>query len=266
MKIDYTKKQALFLTADKPLVDFLLSLNTNNRNIRKRHVNWLMETIKNDEFMVTGQPIIVTKDGILIDGQHRLLAIQKLGYKPVDLMLVTGIDPKAQMYLDQHAKRGLRDVLKLTYDKDINKGFSGLVTFMQNYHEHKDGTFDIDHKTPLIKKVLDYSEKHGKNIERILDACGGKIRVSTVSAIYIFGMKYGWDEASRFGLQVRDGENLTKQDPAYQLREYLERNRHGGSQASEEAFKMTVGACTVFAQEKKIERLRPLSSWAGLPQ
>ena len=265
MKIDYTKKQALFLKASKPLVDELLSLNTNNRNLRKRHINWLVDTIKNDEYMVTGQPIIVTSDNVLIDGQHRLVAIQKADYPAVDIMIVTGIDPKAQMYLDQHAKRSLKDALKLTFSKEITRGFSPLVSFLLNYTDSKDG-FEFAHDRPLLKEFHEYSEKHEKQLNNILEACGRGVRTSVVAGIYVFGIKSGWDDAIRFALQVRDGESITRKDPSYLLRDFLRRNTHGGSQASQEAFRMTVGACVAFAHDKKLDRLRPLNSWNTLPK
>ena len=49
-----------------------------NRDVNQAHVKKLMESISKDN-MLEANPIIVTEDGTIIDGQHRFTACQNLG-------------------------------------------------------------------------------------------------------------------------------------------------------------------------------------------
>jgi hypothetical protein len=58
---------------------WLLELNTGNRPIMPRNVNRFRLMLQENRWQNTGEPIIVSKEGILNDGQHRLLAIKDTG-------------------------------------------------------------------------------------------------------------------------------------------------------------------------------------------
>jgi hypothetical protein len=58
---------------------WLLDLNTNNRPLEERGVERFCEILRNGAWLNTGEPVIVSRDGILNDGQHRLTAICKSG-------------------------------------------------------------------------------------------------------------------------------------------------------------------------------------------
>ena len=52
-----------------------LAFNTNNRNLRKAHVEKLANDIKNGRWVYNSATIVFNGDGTLLDGQHRLAAI-----------------------------------------------------------------------------------------------------------------------------------------------------------------------------------------------
>lgn len=58
---------------------WLLDLNTGNRPIMPRNVIRFKLMLQEKRWQNTGEPIIVSKEGILNDGQHRLLAIKETG-------------------------------------------------------------------------------------------------------------------------------------------------------------------------------------------
>ncbi|MBE7181667.1 MAG: hypothetical protein INR71_10760 [Terriglobus roseus] len=58
------------------IAGWLLSLNTGNRPVMKSNLDRFRAILKTDRWQNTGEPIIVSREGVLNDGQHRLLAIR----------------------------------------------------------------------------------------------------------------------------------------------------------------------------------------------
>ncbi|MGL4594885.1 MAG: hypothetical protein ACRCUY_09175 [Thermoguttaceae bacterium] len=65
---------------DKTAVEFLLSLNTNNRSVNPERVAKLAWSIHNVGWK-TCESLCVTQFSKLGNGQHRLFALQKLGFR-----------------------------------------------------------------------------------------------------------------------------------------------------------------------------------------
>ena len=61
------------------LAMWLLTLNTGNRKVIADNVNRFKRVLQEGRWLNTGEPIIVSDEGILNDGQHRLLAIKETG-------------------------------------------------------------------------------------------------------------------------------------------------------------------------------------------
>lgn len=68
----------------------LLRLNTRNRPLDKRRANRIAGDIRRGEWHLNGDAIRISSCGVLLDGQHRLMAIL-LGGKAVHSILVTGL-------------------------------------------------------------------------------------------------------------------------------------------------------------------------------
>lgn len=264
--LDVKPKKAHILTANKKLVDWLLSLNTNNRHLRKSHVAWMQQAIIDGEFILTGHGIAVSEDGVLLDGQHRLSAIKAADYPPVEIMVVTGLDKKAQMYVDQHAKRTTADMLRLTLDKTISNKMSAVLTFLLKMRE-EDGVFIIGGKNkPSLQQIHDKMADELEDLIIVTDATGQKIRTGAVAAIYDYYTKYNKDAAIEFAIQVRDGEMLKKDAPAYALRRYLNTHTHNGGSQSIETYRHAVTACIAHSQSRRVDHFRPSNTWRELGQ
>lgn len=90
----------------------ILTMNTNNRPIATKHVDDLAGRMRNGEWELNGQGIIISDTGRLLDGQHRLHAIVKSGVT-IDLFVVTGVKDDAFTTLDDGRKRQLSDLLAI---------------------------------------------------------------------------------------------------------------------------------------------------------
>lgn len=86
----------------------LLKLNTRNRRIRTKHVLNMSRQMERGEWRVTHQPIAISSDGALLDGQHRLAAVVKCGL-PVKMSVAYGVSPDIFGTIDVGAIRDTRD-------------------------------------------------------------------------------------------------------------------------------------------------------------
>jgi hypothetical protein len=73
---------------------WLLALNTGNRPLLLAAVNRFIRILRTGQWMLTGEPIIVSREGVLSDGQHRLEAVARSGL-PAMMDVRFGIDRAA---------------------------------------------------------------------------------------------------------------------------------------------------------------------------
>ncbi len=135
----------------------LLTLNTNNRNLRSNRIKTYALDMASGNWKQNGMPIIIGNDGELKDGQHRLKACMKSG-KTLKNTIVIYLPKKNANCYDIGANRNAKDVAKfmgltenpLFNNSNIfsavhvaieggrsNKGYSKmqLLTEMQNHLE-----------------------------------------------------------------------------------------------------------------------------------
>jgi hypothetical protein len=87
-----------------------LESNTSNRTINANFVNFLAEQIKLGKWIENGESIKFNKSGVLVDGQHRLLAVVKLGL-PIKTNVVRGCDDDSFATLGNARPRSARDTM-----------------------------------------------------------------------------------------------------------------------------------------------------------
>lgn len=90
----------------------LMEKNTANRLLSPRRVNALAQSITRGEWQFDGSPIRLTSDGMLLDGQHRLAAIQQAGLA-VPVLILRGLDPASQLVIDSGRPRTFADYLRM---------------------------------------------------------------------------------------------------------------------------------------------------------
>jgi hypothetical protein len=86
--------------------------NVKNRNIRQQHVTRLALDMSNSDWHFTGEPLKFDYAGNLIDGQHRLMAVIRSG-RTIEFLVLRGLQPIAQDFMDSGAKRTAADMLSL---------------------------------------------------------------------------------------------------------------------------------------------------------
>jgi hypothetical protein len=113
--------------SSKKLVDDLLACNTSNRKVRTSHVALLASSIKAGNYKLIASGIGISKTGVLMDGQHRLLAIKECGYPKIPIILAQGLEDDSQLVVDRHAKRSMADALSLYLNQSVTSNIVAIV-------------------------------------------------------------------------------------------------------------------------------------------
>ena len=95
----------------------MLGENVNNRRISRDNVNLFAREMRNGEWRFNGEAIKFGKDGRLLDGQHRLLAVIAAD-KPLTTLVIRGLEDETQQTMDSGKTRTLGDVLTLRGEKN----------------------------------------------------------------------------------------------------------------------------------------------------
>ncbi len=82
------------LVFDWALAEATLSYNTGNRRVNRRKLEVLAKQMVSGEFENTGEPIIISAEGVLNNGQHRLFAVIEAD-AVIDMDVRFGIPRKA---------------------------------------------------------------------------------------------------------------------------------------------------------------------------
>ena len=99
-------------TVTPDVAGWLLRLNTHNRPMRGPDVGRFISILERGKWINTGEPIIVSKEGVVNDGQHRLAAIHESGIAAVcDVRF--GIERAAFQATGTGRKRTNGDVLHI---------------------------------------------------------------------------------------------------------------------------------------------------------
>ncbi len=106
-------------TITPELAEQYIAKNTHNRSIREPDVLNLAYAIERNEWRITNQGIAFDRNGVLIDGQHRLRAIMLAG-KPVQMFVTRGLAPDAAEAIDIGRKRTNADTLTLSGYSDAH--------------------------------------------------------------------------------------------------------------------------------------------------
>jgi len=90
----------------------LLEMNVGNRDIKKSARLDYVRQMRDGSWKENGEPIIVDYNGVVKDGQHRLIAVIESGIS-YTVPLITGVASNVMDTIDTGTNRSLADVLKL---------------------------------------------------------------------------------------------------------------------------------------------------------
>lgn len=201
------------------LAEELLTKNTHNRPARERVWKAYAADMESGNWNFNGDAIRISQEGVLLDGQHRCLAVVSSG-ATIQVLLITGLPPETQDTVDGGAKRKLSDVLALRGHRNATNLASVLRLITQWETNGR-----LDNGSVTNSQALGTLER----IPWIEDGIPLTQRVRSHTALPASIAGFTWwlfasldaEEAEAFFERLITGENLRKGNPIYTLRSSL---------------------------------------------
>lgn len=191
--------------------------NTHNRRIRKGQVANLAQDMQAGRWMFTGDSIKFDQDGTLLDGQHRLAAVLRASVT-VPMIVVRGLDPRAQIAIDIQSRRSAADALKLQHQEGDTKNMAAIARGLLMYDEGE---------VPTHPETVEYVMEHHDELEEAA-RISEMVRRAGLTGGAFYGIAHillarvaGEDVAEEFLTKLASGAELEKGSPILLLRRHL---------------------------------------------
>lgn len=232
------------------LAQVMLAHNAGNRHVRASGLADRMRDIAEGRWEVTGQPIIISDDARVNDGQHRLFAILLLG-ATVESFVVYGTTRASALPIDTGEVRTSADRFALGGIPNYAR-VAAVVRVVNKILLERD---------PTETELLDLYYVDPENYQFSVRCTGGMPKTTSCSGLSAAAFLLIRDGARRievetFFAQVRLGHNLARHSATHTLREYILSRKLQISAA--------VWATTVYAlfhewrQGRRVREIKPV--------
>jgi hypothetical protein len=178
---------------------------------------------------------------------------------------VTGLEEKAQMAVDNHARRNQADAIKLFLNKEISTQMVSAINVLLTIRS-KDNEFIKLHRRTSDFDVANFYLEFKDYIDPIMISSKYVRKSAVFAALIDYARYYDVDTACAFARQIGTGLELTIDMPAYRLRNWLQTNPTGGGSGQVALYSLTVNACINHALRQPIKSLSRAGSWDRLPK
>lgn len=240
-----------------------LESNTANRKLAKRNLTELSEAMKAGKWVFNGDPIRISKTGVLLDGQHRLSAVVKSGM-PQKFVVMTGLDDDVFKTIDTGKKRNAADALFIAGYAQ-NNNIPATVAMYINYQNTGDPVSSIFAK-PSNADIIDCADSNKVLVDAV-SKVESKKRLKAFAPVsswafcyYIFGC---YDSVLRdsFFDEFVSGEYSQKNSPVSVLKETLMMSKLTSSTRKQ---KRKMLACMFrafkyYCEDRSVKNIRLLS-------
>lgn len=207
---------------------WLATANTDNRHITKNHVKYLAGMMKKGEWFEEGKDALgFSKEGRLIDGQHRLMAIVK-SQVTLKLNVVVNLPSESQKYLDLGRGRSVSDRSGRSSNVESLLSFINYTKCDMARKNWKSGRTGADKMTLETSDKL--YRKHRKAINNICKYNGNPrtlrwVNASAMRAAFLPLGQAGISECDLWFGMFHEGLGLVKNSPAAALRNWIFENQ-----------------------------------------
>lgn len=213
-------------TIDAPYARELLATNVRNRRVSKYFLSYLKGILQRGEWVINGDTIRISREMKLLDGQHRLRAVAETGI-PIRTFVIYGLDPAAQLAMDQGKKRTNADQLDL-YDEPDTSTLASALSWYQRYEEnHMVDTGPHSKQTPhQAVALLDANPDMRASLRwgNLANRSGLGLPPGVSAAVHYILAQKDREEADEFFYRLSEGVNVPPNSPLYILRRTFLRN------------------------------------------
>lgn len=229
-----------------------------NRKLVQSHVDALARDMKNDRWQPNGDAIRFSRDGDLMDGQHRLWAVVESGV-PIDFLVVDGLDPEVMATIDTGRKRTFGDVLTIGGTKNAVVT-AGALRWMYWWTKQRKFAFSSIKPTHSeLQAVLEKNQDIAEAASEIYGQAPKTLRLVTPSVLVFCYTLFKRADAQRAGQWIsllQTGANMDEKHPVHQLRERVIANRNAKAKLSSvDIAALTVKSWNQFKTGKRTKSL-----------
>jgi hypothetical protein len=213
-----------------PEVAAMLLLRNNarksNRPIDQGNLCKLLTDVQNDDFTYNGASFVLSTDGDILDGQHRLTAIVQTGVTLV-AVIATGVQVKAQRDMDSGKARTLAD--NLTMDSELYPSTLAAVLIGLQAWERGERSTHQSSRGTTINTSYHFLEKHPETRQIAKEAFTLATKIPGFGPKPLAQFMWAFDKLSvrdrkDFFDKLASGAGLPEGDPILQLRNFLQKD------------------------------------------
>jgi hypothetical protein len=217
-----TTVQARLIEVTPELAAKWLERNDHNRSMVMSRVDAYANDIRRGDWRLNGEAIKISREGKVLDGQHRLAAVLEADTS-IQTLVITGLDPEAQETMDQGRARSLQDVFKLRGEKYFNPLATATRTLclFELYGQVVQPAYQPAPTVPQASRTL---ERNPELRDSVAFAYG--VRKPWMPSSHMGSLHFLWatvdrEAADDFLTKLSTGENLHRGHPIHTLREQL---------------------------------------------
>jgi hypothetical protein len=188
-----------------------------NRKLRQPWVKWTKDAIEAGTWTNTGEPIIVSADGILNDGQHRLMAVVQSGL-PTIMDLRFGVAREAFAATNSGARRSAADALHLLGHHSSAVALSSAARMVLCYQHGLPQSIKLrTGNDEIVRAVERWPDLHDA-VRSLLNSPKKLANGPLHAAIFFLGRIANESTVNSFAEVLKYGEGR-RTDPPHALRE-----------------------------------------------
>ncbi len=255
----YFEVTARVVTITPAMAESWLQSNVKNRKQRKDGIAAYARDIAAGKWLLTGDSLKFDWFGNLIDGQHRLEAIVLAG-KPIQTVVVWGVDPKAQDRVDTNILRQFRDQLRLQnveYADIIAPMLRRIILWSSPYNERvqfnrsRVTAAELEQAFEEHKDAVQYCAAFVAPLQK-----GTGVSASLLAFIFWILSRENPTEAREFITKMSKGAEMKERDPIMILRGRIIKARSSrATVAQTETLWLCMYAWNLWMEDRLVTRL-----------
>ncbi len=231
------ERQALVHPVTPALAAALLLRNRKNRSVSAREIQKLAGDMAAGAWPVNNQGLGIGEDGLLYDGQHRLMAVLHAGVT-VNMLVVGGLDEAARATIDRGRTRSVGNVLQMfdgeTHGPKVVPWIRSLVSLHGRADSHL-STHAAREELARYRASVDWLLAHGP---RARPFCMAPVVAGLIYAHHVLGA-----EVEPFIRGYASGAGLPEGSPALALRRLV--GEGGGPRQRERTLTLKTLMCVM---------------------
>ncbi|BCM87862.1 hypothetical protein [Methylobacterium indicum] len=206
---------------------FLLANNPDNRKMKRVLVRSIRDDILAGKWKCNGETIIVSREGLLNDGQNRLSAIV-LAKVPVIANMAFGVERESRMTVDTN-QSGRSPSDRLTMNGIPNSGYvsriASVLAMVETGRSWRPNNSSSKESTEVAHRYLTQIETAIENINRQSAKLLGSPGLLGALHVRISMAASDQDQVNEFFRSLLQGDSLHQHSPIFQVRNRLMQSR-----------------------------------------